>query len=55
MYMLCFPYITLAIHRKSLTRDLNTIIFSTLQLKDNIFEISLKFITILNTANITAR
>lgn len=47
--------ITLAIHRKSLTRDLNTIIYSTLQLKDNIFETSLKFITILNTANITAR
>lgn len=33
--------ITLAIHRKSLTRDLNTIIYSTLQLKDNIFETSL--------------
>lgn len=32
--------ITIALHRKSLTRDLNTIIHSTLQIKENIFEIA---------------
>lgn len=33
--------IAITIHRKSLTRDLNTIIYSTMQLKDNIFELAL--------------